>query len=125
MTDLLETGVTWLHQQRNTHLVKSVTYRRGQSSVPLNATRGQTKTTIASEEAVEVQGQIDDWIVTTTDLVLDGKQVYPEKGDQILEIKGSQTFVFDVTKGPDGEFWRFSDAFRQSLRIHTLRTAID
>ena len=125
MTDMLETGVTWLNEMRDTHFVKSVTYRRGRSSVTINATRGRTQTNIVGEDAVEVAGQIDDWIVMASDLVLDGERIWPEIGDQIREVSGSETFVYDVRKGPDGEGWRYQDAFKQTLRIHTLRAAIE
>jgi hypothetical protein len=131
MTDMLETGVTWLNQQRNAHMVKSVTYRRGQSSVSVSATNGRTQTKTIGDDAVEVSGQVDDWIINAADLVLDGRQVCPESGDQIRETVGSQTFVYEVRKLGnvsgigDGETWRFSDAFKQSIRIHTVRTAIN
>lgn len=125
MTNFLQTGVAWLNSMRNTHLTDSVTYRRGLSEVTINATRGRTATSIASDEGVEIAGQIDDWIVDETDLVLDGCLVKPEHGDQIRETTNGRTIVYEVQVGPDGEAWRYSDSFKESLRIHTVRTAID
>lgn len=125
MTDFLESGVTWLNEVRSQHFVKTVTYRRGLSEFEIAATPAQTKTTIAGDEGIEIAGQVDDWIVSVSEMTLHGERVFPEEGDQIRETHGSQTFVFDVRKGPDGEAWRYTDAYRQTMRIHTVRTATD
>jgi hypothetical protein len=124
MADLIETGVTWLHQQRETHLVKSVTYCRGASNVTINATKGKTETNVVDREGVEVRGQIDDWIIKPAELVIDGVTVFPQQGDQIRDTVDGQTVVYEVAKGPDGHHWRYTDNFRLAIRVHAVRVAI-
>ena len=43
MTDLLENGLDWLEEQRKAHMTKTVTYRRGASTVEVAATVGATR----------------------------------------------------------------------------------
>lgn len=126
MSNLLATGVAWLHQQRAAYLAKSVTYRRGMSSVTLSdATYGKTQATIAGNEAVDVVSQIDDWIFDPAGLVLDGEATFPQDGDQIIETSGGQSFVFDVRPFENGECWRYTDGTKLAIRVHTVRAAIE
>lgn len=124
MTDMLSDGVTWLHQQREASLAKSVTYCRGASSVTITATKGKTDTNVVNGDGVEVRGQIDDWIIKPSDLVIDGVTVFPQQGDRIRDTIGSQTVIYEVSKGPDGAAWRYTDNFRVAMRLHTVRTAV-
>lgn len=126
MTDMLQTGVAWLHQQRKSYLAKTVTYRRGNSEVEIaDATRGRTQVNLASEEGVEIASQVDDWIFDPANLVLDGAATLPLIGDEIEETVGSQTFLFRVAKAADGEAWRYTDSTKQAIRVHTGRAAIE
>lgn len=124
MTDLLATGVAWLHQQREAKLVKSVTYCRGASQVTIDATKAKTDTQVVNAEGVEVRGQVDDWIIKPSELVIDGVTVFPQQGDRIRDTIDSQTVVYEVAKGPDGVAWRYTDNFRLAIRVHTVRAAI-
>ena len=42
MSDLLQDGLDWLEEQRREHLSRTVTYRRGASSVDVPATVGDS-----------------------------------------------------------------------------------
>ncbi len=119
MTDLLERGAAWLDQQRARYLTRTVTYFRGGDSVDLPATIGQTTFEQADEYGVIHRTQSRDYLISATDLVLAGGAEQPRAGDRICEAVGEQVFLYEVM-APGGEPpWRYSDAYRHTLRIHT------
>lgn len=119
MTDLLEHGAAWLDQQRSRHLTRTVTYLRGEESVDLPATIGQTTFEQADEYGVIHRTQSRDYLISAADLVLAGAAEQPKAGDRIRETVGEQMLIYEVM-APGGEPpWRFSDPYRRTLRIHT------
>lgn len=119
MSDLLERGAAWLDQQRSRHLTRTVTYLRGTESVDLPATIGRTVFEQADEYGVIHRTESRDYLITAVDLVLGGAQEQPKAGDRIRETVGEQVFLYEVM-APGGEPpWRYSDAYRRTLRIHT------
>ncbi len=119
MPDLLEQGAVWLDQQRSRHLTRTVTYRRGTESVDLPATIGKTVFEQADAYGVIHRTESRDYLVSAADLVLDGTPEQPKAGDRICETAGEQILLYEVM-APGGEPpWRYSDAFRRTLRIHT------
>ncbi|HQL54903.1 MAG TPA: hypothetical protein PLQ87_09365 [Phycisphaerae bacterium] len=119
MTNLLEQGAAWLDQQRSRHLTRTVTYLRAGDSVDLLATIGSTTFEQADEYGVIHRTESRDYLITAADLVLAGKQDLPRAGDRIRETDDDQIFLYEVM-APGGEPpWRYSDAYRRSLRIHT------
>lgn len=112
MGDLLAQGAAWLEQQRTKHLATTVTYVRGAQSAAVLATLGRTKYQTDDGTAVRVEFTDRDFLILAADLVLDGQPTEPERGDLIRE--GSREFeVLD---------WRYSDPYRQTLRITTKHT---
>ncbi len=119
MADLLEQGAAWLQEQRTRHLSRTVSYLRGGDSVDLPATIGQTTFEQADEYGVIHRTQSRDYLISAADLVLAGKLELPKPGDRIRETDGDQIFLYEVM-APGGEPpWRYSDAHRRTLRIHT------
>lgn len=60
-----------------------------------------------------------DFIVAAEDLVFSGQTILPQRGDKIREMRGTQTFIYEVS-APAGEpEWRWSDPHNKLLRIHT------
>ena len=119
MTDLLQDGLGWLEEQRRKHLTRAVTYRRGSSAAEVPATVGATKFEVDDGYGTVVGQQMRDYLIATADLVLDGQQTLPERGDEILEERGGTTYVYEVMElGPDRHF-RFCDPAGKTLRIHT------
>jgi hypothetical protein len=45
--------------------------------------------------------------------------VLPQRGDRIRETDGATTYVYEVLAPGDEPHWHYSDAYRQTLRIHT------
>ena len=109
MADLLAQGAAWLEQQRTRHLTTSVTYVRGAHSVVVAATIGRTKFETDDGTAVRVEFTDRDFLILAADLVLGGQATVPARGDLIRE----GVMEFEVLD------WRFSDPYRQTLRITT------
>ena len=120
MTDLLQQGSDWLEDQRTQHATRIVTYCRGQDSVDVAATVGQTVFRLTDDYGAEIRHVRRDYLILTADLVLAGQETLPQRGDQIKETSGSTTYVHEVM-GPGGNEpdWRYSDPYRKTLRIHT------
>ena len=119
MVDLLEQSSAWLDGQRKKFLAKTVTYCQGQAEAEVMATVGRTTFEVESSTGVAERFESRDFIITAADLVLGGVVVVPERGDRIKETAGSQTLVYEVV-GPGSEpCWRWSDPYRQAVRIHT------
>ncbi len=119
MGDLLAQGAAWLDDQRHQHLTRLVTYGRGGESIEVAATVGRTVFEQADEYGILRRIEARDFIIRAVDLVLAGTTTIPKPGDQIRETDGGVVLVYEVM-APGGEPpWRYSDAYRTALRIHT------
>ena len=123
--DLLEQGAAWLEDQRHQHMTRAVVYERGTDSVELDATIGRTEFEQADEYGVIHKLESRDYLVRAEDLVLGGQQTLPRAGDRIRETDGTQTFVYEVMAPGIEPPWRYSDAYRKTLRIHTKHVATE
>lgn len=128
MADLLEQSAAFLGDRRHTHLTRTVTYQRGAESVEIAATVGRT----VFEQADDVGGsgfirkvESRDFLVRRTDLILNGSATLPRAGDRVREADGSEIQVYEVM-APGGEPpFRYSDPYRNVLRIHTKHVATE
>jgi hypothetical protein len=122
MSDQLSQAAEWLNDQRQAHLARTVTYRRGGLSVQLSATRGQTVFRLADGYGATVRTVQRDYLVAASDLILDGAVTLPIRGDQIVD----DTEVYEVMgPGSNEPDWRFADPDRLALRIHVKHVATE
>ena len=119
MADLLETGSNWLQDQRKKHATRTVTYRRGVDSVSVQATVGRTVFEQDDGSGVIIRTEVRDYLIDTADLVLAGQLALPERGDRIEEIEAGKKFTYEVMTLGTEPHWRYSDAYRKTLRVHT------
>ncbi len=119
MTDILEKSSNWLESQRNKHRTKQVTYKRGADSVEVNATIGRTAFEVSAGYGVLEKFESRDFLVNAADLVLASAPTLPERGDQVQEVQDGNTYVYEVMAPGKEPHYRFSDPYRQTLRIHT------
>ncbi len=119
MTDLLRTGSEWLQQQRTRHAASVVSYRRGSLSAQVLATIGKTTFEVDDGYGILVRHESRDFLILAADLVFDVQAVLPERGDRLEERQGEKLFVYEVTAPGKEPCWRYSDAFRMTLRVHT------
>lgn len=98
---------------------RTITYTRGADSVELTAVVGNSGHDQLDDTGMPVTAQSRDYIVKATDLVLGGTAVLPVAGDEVTD--GSSTFAVRSI-GSDAA-WRYSDAARTTLRIHTVEVS--
>ena len=92
---------------------------RGSQSVDLLATAGKTAFEVDDGYGVLVRYESRDFLILAADLVLDAMPALPQRGDRIRETQGGTTFVYEVTAPGKEPCWRFSDAWRKTLRVHS------
>ena len=122
MADLLQKASAWLEDQRARHMTQPVVYQRGSppgNTVSVLATIGETIFRLDDGAGATLRVESRDYLITAGDLVISGSPVIPRRGDRILETQGSRTFIYEVTAPGDEPEWRWSDPYRQTLRIHT------
>jgi hypothetical protein len=115
VTDLLKQGMDFLDAQRKLYMTEDVRYKRGESHVDLKATVGKTDFEVGEEGSFKVGSHVVDFLVTASDLIINGSAVFPELGDEI--IYNDKTFT--VLHLPSEGFWRWSDPYGNTMRIHT------
>ena len=125
MGDLLAQGSAWLEAQRTAHMTRTVSYQRSTESVAVAATVGKTVFQVDKGYGIVEQMEARDYLVLADDLVLGGQPVLPKAGDRVREVEGSKAFVYEVMAPGNEPCWRYSDPYRQTLRIHTKLVATE
>lgn len=120
MADLLQTGSTWLEDQRHQHMTRPVTCLRGGDSVQLQATVGRTVFEQEDQFGVIQRTESRDYLVRAADLMfVAGEQSLPQVGDRIREPSGTGALLYEVMAPGAEPPFRYSDPERITLRIHT------
>ena len=111
MSNLLQTGASWLAGQLTAHAATAVTYRRDWREVTVNATLGR----IDADQGTE---RIDrEIILPAASLVLTGETITPEIGDCVV-IAGEDYEV----RAPAGlRPWRYCDPHQTLIRVRLFR----
>ena len=125
MSNMLERGAEWLASKLKTHASLTITYARGEDAVELRATPGHTEFEVTEPDGAVIQRQTRDYLVLTEDLVIDGAEALPMKGDVVRETRGDITHVYEVSAPGSERCYRFSDPYRKMLRIHTQQTGTE
>jgi hypothetical protein len=66
-----------------------------------------------------------DFLIHAADLILGGEPTLPARGDLIRETDSGVTYVYEVMAPGNEPPWRWSDVYRQVLRIHTKQIAVE
>lgn len=126
MQDLLQSGQAWLADQLNEHVATQVTYRRGADEATVRATIGRTLLKLDDGYGgVRMVWTDRDYLIRAVDMVLGGNPVQPQRSDQIREVVGTQTLVYEVLAPGEEPPWRWADPHRQMFRIHTKQVATE
>ncbi|MBK8915040.1 MAG: hypothetical protein IPM64_10660 [Phycisphaerales bacterium] len=123
MADLLDQGSAWLEAQRQRFMTRSIVYQRSDQTVALQATIGRTEFEQVDEFGVVHKLQSRDFLVRAQDLVLNSELTLPKAGDRVRETVDDVTYVYEVMSPGAEPPWRYSDLYRQTLRIHTKHVA--
>ena len=114
MTELLNSGLDWLHDQLKEHDSRSVTYRRaGQSDLTITAVVRSTTFELADDSGGLITIKSRDFIVQQDDLVIGGSETKPARGDKIIDED-----TYEVMTLNDEPHYR-EDPYKQTFRIHT------
>jgi hypothetical protein len=119
MTNLFEQGAAWLSDQLQAHASTEVIYQRGGVLLPVMATIGKTEFEIDDGSGIIKRIQSRDYLIPTADLKIGDVSTLPHDGDRIRETVGTSVFVYEVMAPGNEPAYRYSDAFRRLLRIHT------
>lgn len=123
--DLLQRGSRWLEGMRSRYLTRQALYVRGDQSVQVAATVGRTVFRVDKGYGVQERIEARDYLIGTTDLVIGGVPVLPKAGDQVRETEDRKVFVYEVLAPGNEPCWRYSDLYRETLRIHTKLVATE
>lgn len=118
MPDMLAAGAAWLTSQLNAAAGTTVTYRRGSDEADITATIGQSQF-----EATNQSGVIENW--ESRDFLVPIEQLpfgEPVRGDLVVETAGGLELEYEVAAPRGVPVFRYGDAFRSIVRIHTKQT---
>ena len=115
MADLLEQATDWLTRMQQQHASKPVTYHREQQSIEVTATIGKTVFRTEDEFGRVQRFESRDFLIPTEQLTV----APPKRGDRIRETQADKTYVYEVMAPGKEPHFRFADAYRRTLRVHT------
>lgn len=122
MAEFLSAGVEWLKDKLKEDESRTVTYKRGSKFIlpDISATVGQTALRIGDEYGgTKVEWTDRDFLIAAEELLVNSQQMYPERGDQIVEVSDGQSYTYEVMAPGPEQVWRWSDPYRTIMRIHT------
>ncbi len=111
-------GQSWLMEQKSS-IGTTVTYKRGVHSVELAATFGRTEFELIAGDNSSSVIHTHDFIVSPSDLVIDGSVTEPRTGDTVTWTVDGEDRVYRVLDRPGLKAFSY-DSLRKTLRIHTL-----
>lgn len=99
----------------------SLTYTQGDNTIAdLEGTQGSTDWRTTDSDGFPLRKTSVDWLVKAADLVIEEVAILPKRNDLITRIIGGVSRVYQVLPfGDDEQEYRFMDAGRTMLRIHT------
>jgi len=120
--NVLDHGLTWLAESLKRYAARSVVYRRGTDEVTVQAIIGRTVLKLDDGYGgVRIVWTDRDFLIAAEDLVLAGRRILPQRGDEIRETSNGRTVVYEVLAPGREPEWRWSDPYQKILRIHTKR----
>lgn len=112
MSDLLQTGLAYLHTVRTSKMSSAAVYVRlsDESETDITATVSQVRYERPDPSGLMVDVRMVDFIFATSALAFD-----PTEGDKI-EFGGRE---YEVTPLAGDPCWRYTDASHDAIRVHT------
>lgn len=118
MPDMLSSGAAWLANQLSAGASRSVRYQRGADYGTVLATVGTSRFESQGTSGVVEQWESRDFIVKAGALPF-GE---PLRHDKIVETLNGIDITYEVTSPRGVPVFHYADAFRQSIRVHTIAT---
>jgi hypothetical protein len=123
VTNIIQDGAAWLGGQLKDHAGVDITYRRGSDTVAITATATLHEYQIVDQDGIATVVISRDYIVHAADLVLDGAEIAPRAGDQIVETIRSVATTFEVMPLGERRECELVDQDGLLLLIHTKKVA--
>lgn len=118
MADLLASGAEWLAGQLHASASTAVVFVRGSTAVEAQATIGSSAFEAAGQNGVVERWESRDFIVRVADLPFGEMQ----RGDKVVETINGIATTYDVASPRGVPLWHYGDAFRQTIRVHTVQS---
>lgn len=118
---MLYDAMQWLEQQRHQYLTINVRYKRGDEFIAVAATVGNTVFEVPDSYGVMIKTESRDYLLRPSDLIISGRPILPMPGDRISE----NGYEYEVMAPGNKPCWRWSDSFRNTLRIHTKLVSLE
>jgi len=119
MSDLLASGASWLADQLAAGAAKSCRYYRGMDYGVINATIGTSRFEAQGTSGVVETWESRDYMIRAGTLPF-GE---PIRHDKIVETINGVDVTYDVSSPRGVPLFHYGDAFRQTVRVHTIATA--
>jgi len=119
MSDLLASGAAWLAMQLSAGASRSVRYSRGADYGTVNATIGTSRFESQGTSGVLEMWESRDFVIKAGTLPF-GE---PLRHDKIVETVNGVDITYEVTSPRGVPVFHYGDAFRQTVRVHTIATA--
>ena len=119
MSDLLASGAAWLAGQLSASASRSVRYSRGADYGTVTATIGTSRFESQGTSGVVEQWESRDFVIKAGSLPF-GE---PLRHDKIVETLNGVDVTYEVTSPRGVPVFHWGDAFRQTVRVHTIATA--
>lgn len=119
MSDLLASGAAWLADQLAAGAAASCRYYRGADYGIVNATIGTSRFEAQGQSGVVETWESRDYMIRTGTLPF-GE---PLRHDKIVETINGVDVTYEVTSPRGVPVFHYGDAFRQTVRVHTIATA--
>jgi hypothetical protein len=119
MSDMLASGASWLAGQLSASASRSVRYYRGTNYGVISAAVGTSRF-----ESQGTSGVIEMW--ESRDFVIKAGTLpfgEPLRHDKIVETVNGVDVTYEVTSPRGVPVFHYGDAFRQTVRVHTIATA--
>lgn len=119
MSDLMASGAAWLADQLSASASRSVAYYRGNNFGAISATIGSSQFQSQNASGVIETWESRDYIVKAGSLPFGD----PRRHDRIVETLNGVSVTYEVSSPAGVPLWRWADAFRSSIRVHTIAVA--
>jgi len=119
MSDLLASGASWLAGQLSASASRSVRYSRGADYGTVSATIGTSRFESQGTSGVIEQWESRDFIIKSGTLPF-GE---PLRHDRIIDTINGVDITYEVTSPRGVPVFHYGDAFRTTVRVHTIATA--
>ncbi|MFA9478514.1 hypothetical protein ACERK3_09420 [Phycisphaerales bacterium AB-hyl4] len=120
MGNLIDNAIAAAHASLASVAGRVITYRRGSTTVSIeDALIGESRFEVVEASGFHSETVSRDYLIPAAELA-GLAPAEPREGDQIEEQVGGERRVYEVMRpGPGQTAWRYRDAARAQLRIHT------